>query len=383
MRAAQGAAIAAGLLDCSAIVGYVLNINPIYFQSIALTIKFALAFNLTPVLTSSVINYRLISLSILIIPIFVSLATSTQPSWFALTQATAFAASLIGTLAIITPGNTLTYLKTVCVALTASAALYLFWVAAGMIETHYGRYRYFSGYHFNLGSEIAVIACLAGSLSLKRTKMLFLVFIVNIFPVLLMQGRSALIAIILNALVMVIYDNEGHKILDRYITKRRLILLAASVCGIVVMTPYIIDALLINDLHRGIASGYVGREERWNEALETFIQHPFTGLGYLAHSELNLENPHNFFFIGLSELGLLFLAPILVLAILFFKIFRQNRRDALLLASLIPLFAFNARLFNLNPYPFIFFTMIFSLSVGEKRRHALYVGATPSQPRGI
>jgi hypothetical protein len=122
---------------------------------------------------------------------------------------------------------------------------------------------------------------------------------------------------------------------------------------------YLNSILLLNDEHRGVDTGFVGRDELWGGAWDAFLQSPLVGNGAGFEERLDV-NPHNFFLYGLALFGFLSLFVFGVIIYLYFDMFKKDISwfSVLILTSIM--FVFNDRFFNLNPYPFLLYVALFA-----------------------
>jgi O-antigen ligase len=140
---------------------------------------------------------------------------------------------------------------------------------------------------------------------------------------------------------------------------------------------YISSFLFLDDEYRGLASGFVGRDDLWSGAWNYFLLSPIIGNGAGFFEHLVDVYPHNFFLYGLSEFGLLSLPVFGIMFALMFAMFRNDLQKYVSLASISIFWIFNARFININPYPFLFFAVL--LAYGNSSSF-VYLGMQRSGP---
>ncbi len=124
-----------------------------------------------------------------------SLITSQASGFGPIAQNVAFLASLALTL-LLTVEEIPAYLRWQSRLIAASSAIYLLMWLDGQIASEWGRPWYFNHLQPNLGTEIAAMGVLCGVLSL-RYKEFLIVSAAPLVAAFVMQGRSAIVAIVL------------------------------------------------------------------------------------------------------------------------------------------------------------------------------------------
>jgi O-antigen ligase len=116
---------------------------------------------------------------------------------------------------------------------------------------------------------------------------------------------------------------------------------------------------LLHDKYRGLGSGFVGRDQLWTTAWQWFKASPIIGNGAGFFDRNNVEI-HNFFLFGLSEFGLLSLIIYGVIFYLFYELYRTDKKWFVCFLGIPVFWMFNDRFFNINPYPFLFYIVLFA-----------------------
>jgi O-antigen ligase len=376
---ARAAAYLAGLADVSAALSYLAGVN------ISVWHGATLLFKLLVVVWFRVPGGRTLSFHLPAVLAFAALlvlsawGVSPGPSvWAAMTG---FCLHLVVTLAAMRFEQLRTYLKAVAQGGMILALLFIAMVAAGMMESTLGRFSFFGGAHPNLGSEILAMAVVAASMSL-RMRGFIIVALAGFVGIVLMQGRAAVLVVLLCGLVRLLqWTSRGRKLIPA------LVLLVIG-SGAAFSVPALRTAasaasqvlLLVEDEHRGVGSGFGGREDRWRGAWEAFAESPLLGQGYGSYAEREDETPHNFFLYCLSQFGLL---SIPILAYGAWCLYRGYRKDPELLLQFAPvgvLLMFNDRFINLNAYPFVMIVSVLMMGsrAGSSESSAEGVGSPPA-----
>ena len=122
-------------------------------------------------------------------------------------------------------------------------------------------------------------------------------------------------------------------------------------------------------------SGFVGRDKLWSEAWHYFLASPIIGNGAGFFDRYGVEI-HNFFLYGLSEFGLLSLLIYGMIFFLFYDLYRTNKPWFFCFIGIPIFWIFNDRFFNINPYPFLLYIVLFA-HANTYKDHAAY------GPRGV
>jgi len=345
------------IADLLAILAYMAGFENVYAQGAALAFKLLLA----PVLIreDSILIQRIKPLLLLYALCLVSLITSQASSFGPIVQNVAFLASLALTL-LLTVDEIPAYLRWQSRLIAASAAIYLLLWLNGQIVSEWGRPWYFNHLQPNLGTEIAAMGVLCGVLSL-RYKELLIISAAPLVSAFVMQGRSAIIAMVLAIALRSVHEF----VISARSPRARIHVLVAVPIGLTILYwtyPLLVDAMMFDDVHRGSDTGFVGRRDLWHFAWQAFLERPLTGRGLGSYAALDLDSPHNFFLYGLAEMGLLSVPLFLMIVTMALKAYRLHGWKVVSLVPVGVLMVMNDRFMNLNPYPFLLWVLLFALS---------------------
>lgn len=274
-----------------------------------------------------------------------------------------FVVSLLLTVTLLRDANCRKYFQVVAFSVFVSIVIFLEQLITGNIESSWGRWLYFNGSHPNLGGEVIFAGVLAAAISTNLRSLYFIAYFLLAFgSVYLLEARSAMLAILSIGLVA-----SYFVALNRIPPMLRVVVVCAVITGVVVLLSYnsaalsINEGLLLDNEYRGWGTGFVGRQERWAYALETFRQNFLfgVGFGYFREESLSDVTPHNFWLHMLSEMGLLSAIAIYSLADAAYSLFKRNRAVFIFCSSALFLTMFNDRFINMNPYPFGLFVILF------------------------
>jgi len=287
------------------------------------------------------------------------------------------------TLYVLRPETVAAYCRSAATMILAAMVVYLALAATGHIDHVYGRYQFFGGSHPNLGSEIIAVGTVAAAASFNRRN--FFVFIgLAIIAVAMMQGRAALVTCLLVAMVRAAAAIGELPPRTRRISTALLLVAGPTILAMVAL-PLIENlnsALMLDDEHRGIGTGFVGRDERWLGAWRLFLDAPLMGNGADVFADRGMHGAHSFPLYALAcygTLGAVFLGMIgrrIILVAL------DNRWLGAAWLSLLVMLVLNDRFLNLNPYPFLAITMLCAFYGAAERRLILRSGAVLSPARG-
>lgn len=253
--------------------------------------------------------------------------------------------------------------------IAGSALIHIFLCLTHRIPTWFGgRYFYFGGNQFNLGGEIEAVGCLAAVLLLPRLMALPVLGIL-LYDMSLMQTRSALLVGVACLATLVVFDgsrrlNPGRATALFFLVPIMGLLLVSTGLG-GKLGDSISGVLLLNDAHRGIASGGSGRQDLWDWSIQLFQDSPIVGHDLSYFESIGFIGSHNIFLYGLAQYGLmslLFFGSIIYAYTLL--LIRDRHRFVVMLCAL-PLLLFNDRFTSLNPYPFIFFVLLIAGAARE------------------
>src|SRR5262249_7195178 len=121
--------------------------------------------------------------------------------------------------------------------------------------------------------------------------------------------------------------------------------------------------------------------ERWSFAMDTFIESPIFGVGFgYFRGSMSEVTPHSFWLYMMTDLGLLGVLSLAVVAICLKGLWKENRFVFWMITSSLPLTIFNDRFVNMNPYPFLILVLLF-LPPGIYKKAYLAKIATASKWR--
>jgi O-antigen ligase len=275
-----------------------------------------------------------------------------------------FAVSLSLTLALISESNRSTYFRVFAFSIFLSLFTFLAQWKTGSLVDEWRRSLYFGESQPNLGGEIIFAGLLAASISTNLRSLYFLSYVILAFiSAYLLEARSAMLAIFTIGLVALYFA-----VLKRIQPILRIFVLCAAVAVFAAVIGLdssggvggaVNRIMLLDDPYRGLGTGFVGREERWDYALETFLQHPVFGVGFGYFNLRNDPTPHNLWLYMLSEMGLLSIVSIYALARAAYTLFKRNRIVLIFCSSALILTIFNDRFINMNAYPFVLYVILF------------------------
>jgi hypothetical protein len=276
----------------------------------------------------------------------------------------AFVGNLFLTLLITRRNNLVAYVGACVCAIGASTILYLAAVQTGSVLAIWGRFSYFGGSHPNLGSEIIAISIVLAACVLP-SKWLLLYSAPSLYAINLMQGRSALIVAMSGVVIKLFFSINKPR--NQIITAVLLL-----VTGLILflfffneVSFYVNSMFLFDDEYRGAGTGFVGRDQAWAGAWKLFLESPIIGNGVGYAERVGVE-PHNFFFYGLSQFGMMSFLVFGTIFFLYYDLYRSDRQWFYALCTIPILWMFNDRFFNLNPYPFILYVVLFAHANNSK-----------------
>ncbi|MEI9915007.1 MAG: hypothetical protein WDN29_03495 [Methylovirgula sp.] len=112
--------------------------------------------------------------------------------------------------------------------------------------------------------------------------------------------------------------------------------------------------------------------------MEWFRASPIIGNGADFFDRNGVEI-HNFFLFGLSEFGLLSLIIYGMIFYLFYDLYRTDKKWFVCFLGIPVFWMFNDRFFNINPYPFLFYVVLFA----HANKARLGIGALPVTQTGL
>jgi hypothetical protein len=269
-----------------------------------------------------------------------------------------FVAHVFVTLAIIRRENLEKYVQACVGVLFVTTLIYLLAAGLGQINITFGRYSYFHGSHPNLGSEIIAMSIVLAACVLSWLPFL-VVALPSLYAIHLMEGRAALIVAIIAVGAKFVYDQWDNKKCLALICG----LLACAGAALVLVSSKAASVFnsifLLHDKYRGLGSGFVGRDQLWSTAWRWFKASPIIGNG-AGFFDRNGVEIHNFFLFGLSEFGLLSLIIYGMIFYLFYDLYRTDKKWFVCFLGIPVFWMFNDRFFNINPYPFLFYVVLFA-----------------------
>jgi hypothetical protein len=365
------AIIALGIIDSSVPIAFALNISPANWYIGALAFKLLIAILNARRLTIS--NRTLVFISAVVFGVLPGTLLNSYVG-DGVARLFGFCIQIILTATIIGHDRLFLYLKTASLSIAATSITHTALCFTGAIPENYGRFFYFGGSHPNLGAEIGAVGVLAAALSMSW-KQLIPTTIAIASSVIMLQGRSALLAIalLISIRAMQFLFAWGGRSPSLALTGMSLtsVLAATIIANYSALAEKIGGLFMLTDQYRGIGTGFVGRSERWSHAYDLFTQQYVFGVG-ASYFESRAEiGPHNYFLYGLTTMGVLgFSVFISVMSVLYYAIFKSDRRSAVILFGIAPLLVFNDRMININPYPFLFYVILLAFPISTVRQES-------------
>ncbi|MEW6437680.1 MAG: hypothetical protein AB1508_11010 [Pseudomonadota bacterium] len=344
-----------GVIDSLVPFSYILNVYPDYWHAATLAIKLALC----------LVYYRYISISriavmsALVLTSIILISSVPGGSQFSdYVKIFGFMTHVFITLTMVRRDNLQKYVLTCVGVLFASTLIYLLAAKTGHIDITYGRYSYFHHSHPNLGSEIIAMSVVLAACVLSWP--LFLVVTLpSLYAIYLMEGRAAFVVAVITIGAKLVYEEWNNK-------KRLALILGGLACAGAALlllsnkaAALLNSILLLHDKYRGLGSGFVGRDQLWSVAWHWFLASPIIGNGAGFFDRYGVEI-HNFFLFGLSEFGILSLVIYGMIFFLLYDLYRTNRKWFFCFLGIPVFWMFNDRFFNINPYPFLFYIVLFA-----------------------
>lgn len=362
-------AVLVGAIDASVVISYLTGISPPLWHIITLIAKLLLwSFFRNPK------GERTSQLLPILLLIFLAINSARiDPNLPAIVQAGGVIAHLSLTLALVSPHSIRCYFGGIAALTLAGSLAHIVLVQAGQITANFGRYYYLGNSHPNLGGEMNAIAAVAIAMSCTRMRHIFLLAI-PLYSCVLMQSRAAALVVILSGLLMLLlpwFPARGSR------SGRALLALSLGLLLLAVGAAYsgeiwniASNLFRLSDPARGLGSGFVGREGRWQLASTLLSQAPWLGVGLGYFEAHGLPTPHNFLLYLAAQGGVLGSAVVLVaFAIVVYRSSRSSSRATARLGACLPLLLFNDRFLNINPYPFALFAglgLLASLPAGPQ-----------------
>ena len=283
--------------------------------------------------------------------------------------------SLALTIMVLSDENITLYMKAFGASCLVSCATFLFQLnfvplnADGLWELS-GRYSFIFGTQPNFGGEILCAGFIAFCIARLNTKLIVSIFTLYFIVINLLESRAALLTLLL-AFSVYIYEYKIRLCApaSRVVLTSTLVFLFVIFC--LLNAESLSNLFLLQDQYRGIDTGYVGREDRWENAWNIFLQSPIFGIGF-GYFRGNVLTPHSMWLGMLGMMGFMSIFVLVAMVKNSLRVYITNRTIFLLLFSFVPLTIFNDRVLNLNPYPFLLFVLLFlpskALSVGIQGR---------------
>ncbi|QAY95609.1 hypothetical protein CWB41_07530 [Methylovirgula ligni] len=346
-----------GAIDSLVPFSYIFNIYPYinYWHAATLAVKLLICCIYYKYISIS----RIAVLSALVLTSIILISSVPSGSQFAdYAKIFGFVTHVFITLTMIRRDNLPKYMLASVGVMFASTLIYLVAAKTGHIDTTFGRYSYFHHTHPNLGSEIIAMSIVLAACVLGWVPFL-IVTLPSLYAIYLMEGRAALVVALITIGAKLVYDEWRNK--------KRLALILGGLAGAGVLALLVSDkagtllnsAFLLHDKYRGIGSGFVGRDQLWNVAWHWFMASPIIGNGAGFFDRYGVEI-HNFFLFGLSEFGILSLLIYGMIFYLFYELYRTNRKWFFCFLGIPVFWMFNDRFFNINPYPFLLYVVLFA-----------------------
>jgi O-antigen ligase len=353
--------IVIAVADSLAIVAYILGIDPVITQVVALAAKVAIApwaFR-----SDSILSQQYPILLALALLCLISVSFGSLTNFGSLAPILGFNAHLLLTL-FLTRKQLSSYFRFIFYITALSSTIYLLFAAAGLIHIRWGRHFYFNELQPNLGSEIAAAGVFCGVISVKIRKFI-LISIPQFFAATLMEGRAAMLTIFLVILLRVVrevYINLKSSRLQFWTIMLTPIVIAA----IVFTAPLIFNAMLLDNENRGISSGLGGRDAQWSMAWNAFLDKPLTGQGPGWITQTQELGAHQFFLYGLAEMGLLSIPIFVAMIVLIVRAANLHGWALITISPMLIMMMVNDRYMNLNLYPFILWVFLLTLSASPR-----------------
>lgn len=340
------------------------NAQPVYMASIATGLMAISRFNI------KLRSWSLIPAAVIGLYIFQSLLVETfsgAPSAGPYIAYAVFAFNMTLLLGTLNEIGIKTFFRSFFITTVLSACAHIGLVSIGEIPNHYGRFYFIGGSHPNLGGEIFCVSAIAGALYVKRAQFV-LCLLPILYSTLLTQSRTAIVIIAAIALIKIFLPQGGRFSLR---SAAATVFAAAALLVASVYSGFLVrfiaqDVLRVSDAHRGLSTGLLsGRNERWEMGVHDFASSPVLGNGISFYSGA-ADTPHNAFLYSLSQLGI---SSVIFWIIFFASWAALAARKNILALYAVPAFAMlilNDRFINNNPYPFLFYCILFLYGMSKK-----------------
>lgn len=338
-----------GLADSAVALTYAFGVDVAAFYAVTLGLKLALILILRPSRT----RMAPVNLGLLMVLLFgVSVGiTRLGAAQFNVVAPLGFIVHIFLSGSFIGRSNVRQYLLAITCVTAAVILGYLASWALGDLPTLWGRYLYFGEASPNLGGEIIAACLFAAGIHLRGRSFLVLSTLA-LFPLILMQTRAALLAVVcMQAICFYFSVYRQSSLFSRSIMLG--VALAAIGISWATLQDLISNVLLLADANRGFDTGFVGRDILWQAAANAFYDSPIIGQGLGYFESIGSVGAHNLFLFILAENGLI---GLFIIGWILYGVFRFGfSRETLWFLPFFVLAAFNDRFVNLNPYPFLFY----------------------------
>ncbi len=357
------ASVVCAFLDVAPVFLYVINRSPVHYYILTVLAKLAMVVMLRLPASRYLVRNWPFLMYLALLGLF-DLAWLDVPLSAAL-QLLGFVVEIWLTLAIVRREQLRGYFAVYAVALAVNFAIFLCMIKLGRVPSHFGRYYYYDGFQPNLGAEIAAVGVACAALALD-TKWFLLCGTLDAISIFLLEGRSAILLTV--GITVLMLGRAAYRIVKRlqFTGMAVLVFGLAGLClGGAMLAPIVVHgvdaALLLNNPYRGTSSGFSGRTEGWQNAIIAFLEAPVTGAGTGYFDTRKLLPPHNLLLFLGAQFGVFAVPMLLLLVMKYWRLWRVNPWWFLLWLQFAPLLMFNDRSFNLNPYPYVFYLLLFSV----------------------
>ncbi len=375
-----------GFLDGAVGFAYLLHIGVIKWHAAALMVKLAMLLTRTRYIRGIPKMAQYMTGSVVLI-----IATSMIAGINGLggiAAALGFTAEFVITLAIINASVPdqdskdnlyVQYAAGVAYAISLTAGIHYAMARTGRMPAMWGRYMYFNWTQPNVGGEMAGAGAIAAMIGLPRWRSILLTMILLADSTLL-QARSGIIAEGMCIILRLCFDG------DRKLYKSSAGVIGLAVVGFAIkgmlfgmddpILSHVSSALMMDNRYRGMGSGFSGRSDLWDIALQLFYQSPIIGHGLGYYDAIGFIGPHNIVLFGLGEYGLTAAPFLICIPLAFYEKAKASLYVFAFLLATIPMFLFNDRFLDLNPYPFVVYILLAATAPSAGGR----VIARPSPP---
>lgn len=218
--------------------------------------------------------------------------------------------SLALTIMVLGDQNVGLYMKAFGLSCLLACATFLFQVNFVPLNADHGvwelsgRYTFIYGTQPNLGGEVLFSGLIAFCAARLNTALLVGIFVLFFVSLDLLQSRAAMLSSLM-AFSFYIYAEK----MRWFSPSSRIAIVAALAVIVAILLLFnadrVSDLFLLDDQYRGIGTGYVGREDRWENAWNVFTQSPIFGVGFSYFRTDGALSPHSMWLGMLSIMGLM------------------------------------------------------------------------------